>query len=93
LAHLRRLLILGDKGDPVAPETACRHFARGVKASRVIMVYNEGRHHTIGKEALQKYAVPFLLNKPLSTADRLRAFFSPVWRLFGGKSGRDSATH
>ncbi len=93
LAHMRRLLILGDKGDPLAPQAACRHFAKGVKASRVIMAYNEGRHHPIGKEALQKYAVPFLLNKPLSTTERLRAFLSPLWRFFGGKSDRDSAAH
>jgi pimeloyl-ACP methyl ester carboxylesterase len=65
LARLRRLLILGDKGDPVAPEDACEHFARGVKESMVRMVYSEGRHHIIGKEALQRYAVPFLLNHPV----------------------------
>ena len=65
LARLRRLLILGDKGDPVAPESACEHFARGVKDSVVRMVYNEGRHHPIGKDALQKYAVPFLESRPV----------------------------
>jgi alpha-beta hydrolase superfamily lysophospholipase len=65
LARLRRLLILGDKGDPVAPEAACEHFARGVKESVVRMVYNEGRHHTIGKDALQRYAAPFLQNYPV----------------------------
>jgi hypothetical protein len=79
LARLRRLLILGDKGDPVMPATACRHFARRVKHSTVIMAYNEGRHHPIGKHALQKYVVPFLLNRPLSTVERLRALF-PSWR-------------
>ena len=62
LARLRRLLILGDKGDPLVPEAACEHFAHGVKGSVVRMVYNEGRHHPIGKEALQRYAVPFLAN-------------------------------
>lgn len=76
LVSIRRLLILGDKGDPVAPAAACRHFARRVKGSKVIMAYNEGRHHPIGKEALQKYAVPFLQNKPLSAADALRNLFS-----------------
>jgi alpha-beta hydrolase superfamily lysophospholipase len=65
LARLRRLLILGDRGDPVAPEAACEHFAYGVKDSVVRMVYNEGRHHPIGKDALQRYAVPFLQNHPL----------------------------
>jgi hypothetical protein len=75
-ARLRRLLILGDKGDPVMPATACRHFAKRVKRSAVIMAYNEGLHHPIGKQALQRYAVPFLLNKPVSTLERLRAFLS-----------------
>ncbi|HXG21956.1 MAG TPA: alpha/beta hydrolase, partial [Methylomirabilota bacterium] len=69
LARLRRLLILGDKGDPVAPEAACEHFARGVKDSVVRMVYNEGRHHTIGKDALQRYAAPFLQNHSVPFAD------------------------
>jgi hypothetical protein len=72
LANMRRLLILGDKGDPVAPESACRHFAKGVKKSRVIMAYHEGRHHPIGEEALKKYAVPFLQNRPLTLRDRVR---------------------
>jgi pimeloyl-ACP methyl ester carboxylesterase len=65
LARLRRLLILGDRGDPVAPESACLHFARGVADATVRMVYDEGQHHPIGKEALKRYAVPFLLNKPV----------------------------
>jgi pimeloyl-ACP methyl ester carboxylesterase len=81
-ARVRRLLILGDKGDPVAPEAVCRHFAKGVKGSKVIMAYNEGRHHPVGKEALQRYAVPFLQNAPLSAGDRVRALLSPVLRLF-----------
>lgn len=88
-ARLRRLLILGDRGDPVAPEAACRHFAKRVKGSKVIMVYNEGRHHPIGKEALQKYAVPFLQNKPLSLADRVQAFLAPVWGLFRRDPARE----
>jgi pimeloyl-ACP methyl ester carboxylesterase len=66
LARLRRLLILGDAGDPVMRAAACRHFTQGVKDSTVIMAYNEGRHHTIGKAALQQYAVPFLQNTPLA---------------------------
>jgi len=65
LARLRRLLILGDAGDPVAPETVCAHFAQGVQGSLVRMVYSEGRHHTIGRDALQRYAVPFLQNSPV----------------------------
>ena len=72
LANIRRLLILGDKGDPVAPAVACRHFARNVKDSTVIMAYNEGRHHPIGRTALTKYAVPFLQNKPLTVRDSIR---------------------
>ncbi len=32
LARLRRLLILGDKGDPVAPEAACERFAENLIA-------------------------------------------------------------
>ena len=78
LARVRRLLILGDKGDPVMPEEACRRFAKGVKNSKVIMVYNEGRHHPIGKDALRKYAVPFLQKKLLSAADAMRNLFSSV---------------
>lgn len=69
LARLRHLLILGDKGDPVCPEAACEHFAHGVKESVVRMVYNEGRHHPIGKDALQRYAVPFLYNQPVPAVD------------------------
>jgi len=76
LAHLRRLLILSDKGDPVMRASACRHFAKKVKDSRVIMAYNERRHHTIGKDVLLKYAVPFLQNKPLTWTDRIRKLFS-----------------
>jgi hypothetical protein len=75
LASIRRLLILSDKGDPVAPKTACLHFARGVTDSTVIMAYNEGRHHPMGKTALAKYAVPFLQNKPLTLRDFLRRLF------------------
>ena len=67
LARVRRLLILGDTGDPVCPEAACEHFAYGVKESVVRMVYNEGRHHTIGKDALQRYGVPFLHNQSVPT--------------------------
>ena len=66
LSRIRRLLILGDAGDPVMPEDACRHFASGVGNSTVVMPYNEGRHHPIGKEALIRYAAPFLQNKPVS---------------------------
>jgi pimeloyl-ACP methyl ester carboxylesterase len=65
LAWLRRLLILGDKGDPLAPEVACEHFAQGVKDSVVRMVYDESRHHPLGKDALQKYVVLFLANRPV----------------------------
>ena len=79
VAALRRLLILGDKGDPVMPETACRHFARRVKSSTVIMAYNEGRHHPIGQYALHKYAVPFLLDKPVSIRERIRRSLS-LWQ-------------
>jgi pimeloyl-ACP methyl ester carboxylesterase len=72
LAKIRRLLILGDKGDPVAPAVACRHFARSVKDSTVMMAYKEGRHHPMGKDALKKYVVPFLQNKPLTVRDSIR---------------------
>jgi hypothetical protein len=82
LAHMRRLLIIGDKGDPVAPEATCHHFATGVKQSKVIMAYNEGRHHPVGKAALQKYVVPFLQNKPLSATGRVRAILSSIRRFF-----------
>jgi len=82
LAKVRRLLLLGDKGDPVMPEAACRHFAKGIKHSKVIMAYNEGCHHPIGKDALKKYAVPFLQNKPLTLADRVRRALLSVEKLF-----------
>jgi hypothetical protein len=39
------------------------------------MAYNEGRHHPIGKAALQKYAVPFLQDKPLTMGEALQQFF------------------
>ena len=82
LERMRRLLILGDKGDPVAPADACRHFAKRIKNSKVILAYNEGRHHPIGKVALERYALPFLQNKPLSVGDHMRALFSPLLKLF-----------
>jgi pimeloyl-ACP methyl ester carboxylesterase len=65
LARLKRLLILGDKRDPVAPERACLHFARGIADATVRIVYDEGRDHPIGRDALQRYAVPFLQNRPV----------------------------
>ena len=71
-ARMRRLLILGDRRDPVMPATACRRFARGVRNSRVIMAYDEARHHPIGRDALERYAVPFLENRPLTLGDRVR---------------------
>ena len=84
LARLKRLLILGDKGDPVAPEGACLHFARGATDAIVRMVYNQGQHHPIGKEALERYAVPFLLNEPVpiglpfSAKERARSLVLPM---------------
>src|ERR1700674_5169447 len=68
LARLCPLLILGDKGDPVAPERACLHFAQLAPNATVRMVYDEGPHHTIGKSALERYAVPFLCNRPVPPA-------------------------
>jgi pimeloyl-ACP methyl ester carboxylesterase len=65
LARLRRVLILGDKGDPVAPECACLHFARGLADATVRMVYDQGQHHPIGREVLERYAKPFLRNQPV----------------------------
>jgi hypothetical protein len=62
-------------------EEACRHFAQGVKESTVIMTYNEGRHHTIGKDALQKYAVAFLQKKPLTITGRVGKFLSSMWKV------------
>jgi pimeloyl-ACP methyl ester carboxylesterase len=59
LARMRRLLVLGDRGDPVMTEAASRRFAAGVADGTVIMAYDEGRHHPIGKDALQRYVVPF----------------------------------
>ena len=68
LAQLCPLLILGDRGDPVAPERASLHFAQGAPNAIVRMVYNEGRHHSIGKPALERYAVPFLQHLPVPPA-------------------------
>jgi acetyl esterase/lipase len=65
LARLCPLLILGDRGDPVAPERTCLHFAQSARNATVRMVYDEGRHHSIGKYALERYAVPFLRNQPV----------------------------
>ena len=57
-------------------ETACRHLEKRVKRGTVIMAYNEGRHHPIGQDALRKYAVPFLPNKPLAIRERLCGLLS-----------------
>lgn len=76
--RIRRLLILGDAGDPLMPEAACRRFASGVQNSTVVMPYHEARHHPIGKAALIRYAVPFLRNTPLSLTDRVRQWFSSL---------------
>jgi pimeloyl-ACP methyl ester carboxylesterase len=65
LSCLRNLLILGDKRDPVAPEAVCLGFAQRVRNATVRMVYNEGRHHPIGKDALERYALPFLRDQPI----------------------------
>ena len=78
LVRIQRLLILGDAGDPVMPEDACRHFARGVPNSTVVMPYHDKRHHPIGKDALIRYAVPFLQNTPMSLKDRVRHWFSTL---------------
>jgi acetyl esterase/lipase len=68
LSRLRNLLILGDKRDPVAPEAVCLRFAQRVRNATVRMVYDEGRHHPIGKDALERYALPFLRDQPVPTA-------------------------
>jgi pimeloyl-ACP methyl ester carboxylesterase len=68
LAQLCPLLIIGDRGDPVAPERACLRFAQRAPKAIVRMVYDEGRHHSIGKPALERYAVPFLRNLPVPAA-------------------------
>ena len=65
LSHLRNLLILGDKRDPVAPEAVCLCFAQRVRNATVRMVYDEGLHHPIGKDALERYALPFLGDQPV----------------------------
>ena len=65
LSCLRNLLILGDKRDPVAPEAVCLRFAQRVRNATVRMVYNEGRHHPIGKDALERYPLPFLRDQPV----------------------------
>jgi len=80
LLRIRRLLMLGDKGDPVAPEAVCRHFAERVEDATVRMVYNEGRHHPIGKDALASYALPFLRDQPIPS----ELTFHPERKAFGG---------
>jgi pimeloyl-ACP methyl ester carboxylesterase len=60
LRRLCPLLILGDRGDPVAPENSCRHFAQVAPNATLRMVYDEGRHHSIGKQELQRFVLPFL---------------------------------
>lgn len=65
LSRLRNLLILGDKRDPVAPEAVCLHFAQRVRNATVRMAYDEGRHHPIGKDALERYALLFLRDQPV----------------------------
>jgi len=60
LTRLCPLLILGDRGDPVAPENSCRHFAQAAPDATVRMVYDEGRHHSIGKQELTQFVLPFL---------------------------------
>jgi pimeloyl-ACP methyl ester carboxylesterase len=61
--RMRRLLIVGDRGDPVMTEAACRRFAAGVARGTVVMAYDEGRHHPMGRDALQRYVVPFLRDR------------------------------
>ena len=68
LARLCPVLIIGDRGDPVAPESSCLHFARGAPDCTVRMAYDEGRHHTIGRPALELYAIPFLRGQPVPPA-------------------------
>lgn len=91
LARLCPVLILGDKNDPVAPEAACLHFAQSAPKCDVRMVYEEGRHHSIGKLELERYAIPFLLNQPVPAVANeasggrlatLRARVGRVWRHF-----------
>jgi hypothetical protein len=68
LSCLRNLLILGDKRDPVAPEAVCLRFAQRVRNAKVRMVYDARRHHPIGKDALERYALPFLRDQPVPPA-------------------------
>jgi pimeloyl-ACP methyl ester carboxylesterase len=63
LTRLCPLLILGDRGDPVAPENSCRHFAQAAPRATVRMVYDEGRHHSIGKQELTQFVLPFLCDQ------------------------------
>lgn len=65
LSRLRNLLILGDKRDPVAPEAVSLRFAQRVRNATVRMVYDEGRHHPIGKDPLERYALPFSRDQPV----------------------------
>ena len=90
LARLCPVLMLGDRRDPVAPESVCLHFAQLARSAAVRMVYDEGRHHAIGKTALERYAVPFLqgLSAPPISSERdrgapaLSAVRNAIARLF-----------
>jgi pimeloyl-ACP methyl ester carboxylesterase len=81
LERLCPLLILSDKGDPVAPENSCRHFAQLAPNATVRMVYDEGRHHAIGRPALERFALPFLLNQrvPSSSISDSGLRHTPSW--------------
>jgi pimeloyl-ACP methyl ester carboxylesterase len=93
LKRLCPLLILGDRGDPVAPENSCRHFAQATPNSTVRMVYDEGRHHSIGKQELERFVLPFLHNQPVpssrfsdgdlrsaATASSVRVNLRKIWQ-------------
>ena len=49
----------------MAPEAVCLRFAQRVRNVTLRMVYDEGRHHPIGKDALERYALPFLRDQPV----------------------------
>jgi pimeloyl-ACP methyl ester carboxylesterase len=77
LDRVRRLLVVCDRRDPVMPRDACVHLTRHVRGARAIFPCDHGAHHPIGKQALERWVVPFLEDRPLTLLDAIR-------RVFGG---------
>ncbi|MEA2624990.1 MAG: alpha/beta hydrolase fold [Candidatus Binatota bacterium] len=71
LLRVRRLLVICDRRDPVMPRDACVHLTGQIRGARAIFPCDHATHHTIGEQALERWVVPFLENRPLTLGDRL----------------------